>query len=127
VISAVGHEVDTTLADFAADVRAATPSNAAELAVRDAAEIRRWVEGRAEVTASGETVREALCALEHAYPGLAGQVLRSNGQLQPAIDVYLGAVSIRAREGTDTAIATEEVISIVPRTTRVVDGDISVG
>jgi exodeoxyribonuclease VII large subunit len=44
VISAVGHEVDITIADFVADVRAATPSNAAEIVVDRADNFRTRIE-----------------------------------------------------------------------------------
>ena len=57
VISAVGHEPDVTIADFVADARASTPSNAAEIAVPDQVELLRWLRGAGERMARSETAR----------------------------------------------------------------------
>lgn len=52
VISAVGHEPDVTISDFVADLRAATPSNAAELAVPDQQALRQTLDSFSNVMAN---------------------------------------------------------------------------
>jgi len=69
VVSAVGHEIDFTIADFVADLRAPTPSAAAELVVKDrtaiAGALRQWVasmRGEIEqlIAAQRDTIRHHL-------------------------------------------------------------------
>lgn len=52
VISAVGHEPDVTISDYVADLRAATPSNAAELAVQDQVFLRQSLDAMSESMAT---------------------------------------------------------------------------
>ena len=76
IISAVGHETDTTLCDYAADVRAPTPTAAAEMAVPVRAELRAYVRdqgGRMERCARRyhDRGQERLIALARLLPSPA--------------------------------------------------------
>lgn len=61
VISAVGHEPDVTISDFVADARASTPSNAAEIAVPDQAELLRWIQDTSAEMSNAEAARIENC------------------------------------------------------------------
>lgn len=76
VISAVGHEPDVTISDYVADLRAATPSNAAELAVPDQDALRQNLDAMSNAMVSS-LGRQVKAARQHLKVLSASQALRS--------------------------------------------------
>lgn len=76
IISAVGHEPDVTISDFVADLRAATPSNAAELAVLDQEALRQTLDSMLE-SMSYSLTRQLKNARRHLNTLSASSALQS--------------------------------------------------
>jgi len=97
LISAVGHETDTTLIDFVSDKRAPTPTAAAELAVPVRHELAAWLEGQGArmgqllsqgLSARSQRLRDMARALPRAETLLDGprqRLDRASEQLGPAL------------------------------------------
>lgn len=79
VISAVGHEPDVTISDYVADLRAATPSNAAELAVLDQDGLRQSLDA-AQASIQTAILRQIRTARQHLNAISASSALQSPAQ-----------------------------------------------
>jgi exodeoxyribonuclease VII large subunit len=98
VISAVGHEIDFTIADFVADVRAATPSNAAELVVDRADTVRMRI---------GHADRRLAGALRHA----ADRGLQRLDRLDARVRRWPTVVVLRDRDRQELGYRLEHAIA----------------
>lgn len=99
-ISAVGHETDVSLTDLVADVRAATPSAAMELALPDRAEVSRQVAGLARRLAGGLSRRTRLLAERLARTGDRLQVAAQQRIERPRLRLERIAAQLVALDPT---------------------------
>ncbi len=82
--------------------------------VRLPSQLRSLVGGAGEVPVEAATVREAIVALDAAYPGIALRVLDDRGTLRRFVNVFVADEDIRFLEGLDTALAPGQTVSLVP-------------
>ena len=138
-ISAVGHEIDISLTDLVADLRAATPSAAAELAVADRRDVLRLVDDLSVRLASGLTGRTRLAAARLArsadrlHAGIEG-ALDSRRNLTERLAAQLDALSPLRVLGRGYAVPMNDAGQVLKRQAdfikdagfrlRVADGDV---
>jgi exodeoxyribonuclease VII large subunit len=118
VISAVGHETDFTIADFVADLRAATPSAAAELVIRSRVEVENQAEAVRErlVRAMERRLLEARHALtERAQHGAFARMMDLIRQRQQKLDDLTYRLERGERQGLEQMRRRLEVASAAVR------------
>jgi len=103
IISAVGHEPDVTISDYVADLRAATPSNAAELAVQDQESLHQTLDAMSSAMATA--LSRQLKASRRHWQVLAG----SNCLKSPASYLMLKQNKLRALSDAMAAVQNRQI------------------
>jgi exodeoxyribonuclease VII large subunit len=123
VVSAVGHEVDFTIADMAADVRAPTPSAAAEIVVKDSVTVRErigqlWNAACARAGNRHELVSQRLAAVLGSY-GLRrpeGLLIQLRQRLDDLVErLQYRAAHVIERRKTETVHLLQRLRSVDPQ------------
>ena len=104
VISAVGHEPDVTISDYVADLRAATPSNAAELAVQDQDALRQALDNMSGFMTNA-LIRQLRSARKHLNILSASPALQSPKEYIRQRKLLLGTMQRRLHTAQYHAIS----------------------
>ena len=76
-------------------------------------QLRERAGGSRTLSVTATTVREAIRALDHAYPGMTFSICEETGDLRPFVNVFVGDESVRFLQGMDTPITSGDVVHII--------------
>jgi molybdopterin converting factor small subunit len=82
--------------------------------VRIPTPLRKFTQGKEEVSVAANNVRELITNLEASYPGIRERICDENGAVRRFVNVFVADEDIRFLDNLDTAVKDADEVSIVP-------------
>ena len=76
--------------------------------------LRKFTEGKDEVSVSGANVRELLDNLESAHAGIGERIRDDKGEVRRFVNIFVKDEDIRFLDGLDTKVSDGDEVSIIP-------------